>query len=298
VSKEKKLFLVIFLLSFVTFIYAGDLKIRDNIVVKGLNITLGDIFENIPANLKNERITSAANAGSVKKVHVNHINNLLIQNNISPVLLSNNSQFIEVRTYKFDLTREYLENFLESNIGLLNPEITNYNQLSFPTENIQIRANRTNESRVIVEIIIDGRAVRKLVLRYVEKIPAKLLTAKTEIEPGQEISAENFVLKDVLIPPSILAETFDNTSALKFARAAVKMSEGDILLKSRIDYADIVIKGNIVEAVRPGSGFHMTTRMTALQNGKFNEIINLQSQNDRRNYRGRVTDENKVELIY
>ncbi|MGM0607160.1 MAG: flagellar basal body P-ring formation chaperone FlgA [Candidatus Muiribacteriota bacterium] len=278
-------------------IYSVELTIAENIEISGFDINLGHVFENIPSRYKDIRITGAANAGGIKRVHINHINQTLKQNDLPP-FRNYSPQFIEVKTKSYVLTKEEVEVFLKRECGLLNPEVLNFNSYEFPIEEFNLKIDRLTGNRAVLDVNYKNKNLRKIILRYIEKINTQAFVATRNIQAGEDVKLDDFKRKTVLVEPDEISNIVSDKEDFNYARTGVKINKGSYILKNNLNLTDIVINGSIVQAVQSGDGFFATTRLKAIQAGAYNEIINLRSLSDRRRFKGRVIDENKVELIY
>lgn len=267
-------------------------------VSKGGYIVLGDIFSDIPERYKSERITTTGMPGTVKKVNAAYINQILSANGLEVLDLEKYS-YIDVKTFEFLLDSSYLSKYLRENYSISYPVLINYREKKISTDDFNIKIERRGQNSFIVEIIDnkDNDLLKKFILNYKERFKRKVLVSKYNIHSGDKLHKDLFTYLDMYVPEDI-SDTFTDINGFKYTEAASEISQGTILLKSHINYAEIVIRGSVVKATYPGDGFFITMKLEAMQGGAFNEIINLKSINDRKKYRGRVTGENKVELIF
>lgn len=291
----KSFFLWLFI--FLTAISCCSAVLRKDIAVKGNYITLGDLFEDIPAKYRDSKITSTALPGQQKRVNAAYVNQILAGFDL-PVMDLDNITYIDVMTFSHEIKASELSEFISRNYNISYPVLSDYDVKYISTDKYVIRMDRLGKERFIVEIIDqEENILKKFVIRFIERIKRTVLVSTREIKSGEILLPEYFSFMEMLMPVTT-SELIDNIDKIKHCSSSRDMSPGTVLLKENINYAEIVIKGNIVEAVNRGEGFSVTLKLEAMQSGKYNQIINLKGINNRRKYRGRVTDENKVDLIF
>jgi flagella basal body P-ring formation protein FlgA len=271
--------------------------LKENITVKGNTITLGDLFEDIPAKYADTRITDTTIPGKEKRVNAAYVNQILSKFGLS-VLDLDTITYINVKTYKHDITAREITDFISENYNISYPVLLNYNTAVVSTDEYIFRMDRLGKERFIVEVVsMNGDILKKFVVNFSERIKRTVIVSNQHIKAGERLDKEMFGYMELLMPVNA-GEIIENINDIEHCMASEDLSPGTVLLKSNIDYAEIVIKGSVVEAVSDGNGYVITMKLEAMQSGRYNQIINLKGINNRRKYRGRVTDENKVVLIF
>ena len=290
----KRIFLLLMILNI---IICHSAVLRENITVKGNTITLGDLFEDIPAKYADTRITDTTIPGKEKRVNAAYVNQILSKFGLS-VLDLDTITYINVKTYKHDINAREITDFISENYNISYPVLLNYNTAVVSTDEYVFRMDRLGKERFIVEVVsMKGDILKKFVVNFSERIKRTVIVSNQNIKAGEKLDKEKFGYMELLMPVNA-GEIVENINDIEYCMAAEDLSPGTVLLKNNIDYAEIVIKGSIVEAVSDGNGYVISVKLEAMQNGKYNQIINLKGINNRRKYRGRVTDENKVVLIF
>jgi len=271
--------------------------LKENIIVKGNVITLGHLFEDIPSKYSDTRITDTALPGQEKRINVAYVNQILSKFNL-PVLDLDTITYINVKTFSHDIKSREISDFIGENYNISFPVLINYKTATVSTDEYIFRMDRLGKTRFIVEVIgKDESILKKFVVNFSERIKRTVIVSNQYIKAGEKLSIDMFGYMELLMPVKT-GEIIEDINDIKFCMAAKDLSPGTVLLKNIIDYAEIVINGSIVEAVNDGTGYVISLKLEAMQSGKYNQIINLKGINNRRKYRGRVTDENKVVLIF
>ncbi|MCK9223670.1 MAG: flagellar basal body P-ring formation chaperone FlgA [Candidatus Muirbacterium halophilum] len=290
----KRIFVFIILFNI---IFCNATILKENIIVKGNVITLGHLFEDIPSKYSDTRITDTALPGQEKRINVAYVNQILSKFNL-PVLDLDTITYINVKTFSHDIKSREISDFIGENYNISFPVLINYKTATVSTDEYIFRMDRLGKTRFIVEVIgKDESILKKFVVNFSERIKRTVIVSNQYIKAGEKLSIDMFGYMELLMPVKT-GEIIEDINDIKFCMAAKDLSPGTVLLKNIIDYAEIVINGSIVEAVNDGTGYVISLKLEAMQSGKYNQIINLKGINNRRKYRGRVTDENKVVLIF
>ncbi|PLX16356.1 MAG: flagella basal body P-ring formation protein FlgA [Candidatus Muiribacterium halophilum] len=288
-----KRYIVIFLIAFSLIGYTIEFK--ENIIVKGKDITLGDLLEGIPGDVAKRRVSDTALPGKVKKISVSYVNQLLLRSNISAVDYS--ADFLDVKTYSHEVPASEITKYMREKFAMSYPVLIGYKKTSVPDDNYIFKMERLGKTRMIVQIVNRDQLYKKIIVRYKETTKCRVLVSKRNIAVGDDLSEKDFSFMDMLVPDDI-GELVTSLDDIKHCKAAEDISYGNILLRSMLNYADIVTSGSVIEAIHEGNGFTINMKVRAMESGKINEIIRVKTLNDHRQYTGRVVDENKVSLIF
>gem|GEM_PF-5673823 len=271
------------------------MEFKENIIVKGKDITLGDLITGIPGDVARQRVTDTALPGEIKHISVSYVNQLLQRYDISPVDYS--EDFINVKTFYHEVEPSEITKFMRENFGMSYPILVDFRKPAVPGDDYTFRMERLGNTRIIVEIRKDDQMYKKIIVRYKERTECRVLVSDKNIAAGEKLSKDYFSFMDMLIPDDI-GEVVESLDEISHCSAAENIEHGNILLRSMLNYSDIVTSGSMIEALHEGDGFTINMKVRAMESGKINEIIRVKTLKDHRQYTGRVVDENKVVLNF
>lgn len=155
--------------------------------------------------------------------------------------------------------------------------------------------NWGGNTRVPVQILVNGRKYRTIFISYDILVYQKVLVATQELKKGQPLDASNVTLERREIS-HLFQAPLTSLDSLIDVRTNRYLASGTILTKNYLESLPLVLKNKPVTLQAKVGAVEITTTVKALQDGRQGETIQVQNLASKKKIYALVTGRDLVEI--
>lgn len=147
----------------------------------------------------------------------------------------------------------------------------------------------------VIKVFLNNNCILSSKINFLVQRYFKIAYTKRKIEVGEQISQDDFYIKETLIEETPESYFLD-IQTLKYKTLKNSIDVDAPLLKKDITDLYVVKKNTEVEIIIDKHGIKLTDRGIAIEDGKYNDIIKIKRINTNEIISVKVVDFNKVKL--